>query len=97
MWDANEGRRSPRNCLECSSVQPEGAIQFDFYRLLGTNNLPRIRMPQPAVSLLVLPTVLDELPEDSILVLKAISHRRQLHSGHGIKKARGQTTQTTVS
>ena len=45
----------------------------------------------------MLPTVLDGLLEHSVLVPEPVPHRRQLHRGHGVEKARGQTPEPAVA
>src|SRR5207244_13235859 len=55
---------------------------LDLDLLFRTDDLPRIRAAKPVVGLLVLPTVLDGLPEHPVLVPEPIPHRRELHRGH---------------
>ena len=52
---------------------------------------------QPVVRLLVLPAVLDGLPEDAVLVAQPVAHGRELHRGHRVEEARGQAPEPAVA
>ena len=51
-------------------------------------HLPRVRAAQPVVGLLVLPAVLDRLPEDAVLVAQAVAHRRELQASPSSRGSR---------
>src|SRR5438552_336788 len=65
--------------------------------LVRTSDLPRVGATKPVVGLLVLPTVRDGLPEHPVLVSEPVPHRRQLHRGHRVEKARGQTSESAIA
>src|ERR1700678_4552066 len=93
---ANERRRTPWNRLEVAAPQVEGAVQLDFYLLVGTGDLPRIDVPEPIVSSLLLPAIHDRLLEHSIFIAQAITRRWKLHRGHRVEKARREAAEASV-
>src|SRR5882724_5574674 len=96
-WNADQRGRPADDRAQRSSPDLERAVQPDLDLVVGTSDLPRIGAKKPVVRLLVLPTVLDGLPEHSVLVPEPVPHRRQAHGGHRIEKARGQTPEPAIS
>ena len=54
-------------------------------------------MSEPVVRALLLPAVSNFLLKDAVLVAQAVAHRGQLHRGHRIEEAGGETAQTAVA
>ena len=75
----------------------ERAVQPDLHLLVGARHLPGVRAAQPVVRLLLLPAVLDGLPEDAVLVAQPVAHGRELHGGHRVEEAGGQAPQPAVA
>ena len=75
----------------------ERAVQLDLDLVVRAGDLPRVGAAKPVVGLFVLPAVLDGLPEHSVLVPEPVAHRRQLHRGHRVEKARGQTPEPAIA
>ena len=82
---------------QASPLHLERAIQFDFDLFPGPNNLPGIGASQPVVRLFVLPTVFDRLAEHAVFVTNPVAHRRKLHGGHRVEKARGKPAKSAVA
>src|SRR5207244_5765538 len=70
---------------------------LDLDLLFRTDDLPRIRAAKPVVGLLVLPTVLDGLPEHPVLVPEPIPYGRELHRGHRVEEACGQAPEPAIA
>ena len=66
-----------RKVPPCSSKEQFSLISTS---LLWTNDLPRIRLPQPVIRLLVLPAVLDKLLKNAVFVSQAVAHGWKLQS-----------------
>src|SRR5207237_1347915 len=79
--------RPPDPGGEPSCPELEAAADPDVDLLLRPADLPGVGTAQPVVRLLALPAVVDGLPEHPVLVAEPVSHRGQLHRGHGIEKA----------
>ena len=75
----------------------ERTVEIDLDLLFGARHFPRIGTAEPVVRLLALPTVVDGLPEHSVLVAEPVSHRRQLHGGHRVEEARRQAPEPAIS
>jgi hypothetical protein len=73
------------------------AVQPDLDLVVRASDLPGVGATKPVVGLLVLPTVLDGLPEHSVLVPEPVAHGRQLHGGHRVEKAGGQTSEPAIA
>ena len=80
-----------------AAAQLERAVELHFDRLVRARDLPRVRAAEPVVRLLVLPAVLDGLPEDAVLVAQAVAHGRELHRRHRVEEARGQAPEPAVA
>ena len=96
-WDTNQRGRPAGNGAQGPTDHLEGAVEFDFDRLVGTSNLPGILPTQPVVRLFMLPAVLDGLLEDAVFVTQPIAHRRQLHGRHRVEKASREAPEPAVS
>src|SRR6266542_3510132 len=64
---------------------------------ISVDGRPGIGAAKPVIGLLVLPAVLDGLPEHSVLVPEAVADGRQLHRGHRVEEARGETPEPAVA
>ena len=75
----------------------ERAVELDLHLLVRAGDLPRVRAAQPVVGLLVLPAVLDRLPEDAVLVAQTVAHGGKLHRRHRVEEAGGQAPEPAVA
>src|SRR5258705_11266764 len=75
--NADQRGRPADDRAQRSSPELERAVQLDLDLVVGTSDLPRIGATKPVVTLLVLPTVLDRLPEHSGLVQETVPRGRQ--------------------
>ena len=89
-------RGSADDGLQSPAAHLDGAVHPDLHLLLRAGNFPRVRLAQPVVRLLVLPTVLDGLLEDPVFVPEPVAHGRQLHRGHRVDEAGRQPPQPAV-
>src|ERR1700676_3858856 len=96
-WHANQDGRPAEGRLQAAPAQLERAIEADPHRLVEPGNLPRIAPLQPVVRPFLLPAVADRLAEDAVFVAQAVTHRRQLHGGHGIEEAGGETAEAAIA
>src|SRR5262249_3641893 len=94
---ADEGGGPAERGLQAAAAQLERAVEANPNRFVEARNLPRITPLQPIVGPLLLPAVADPLAEDSVFIAQAITHRWQLHGGHGIEEAGGKASQPTVA
>jgi len=97
IGDADQCRGVVRDHAQQSSTRFERAGDGHLDAFVGAHDLPRIGMTQPVVRALLLPAVADFLPEDAMLVAQSVAHRRQLHRGHRVEEARGQTAEAAVA
>src|SRR5215510_13593008 len=75
----------------------KGTIQLDFNLLMRPLNLPWVLMAEPVVRLFLLPSILDCLLKNAILIPQAIAYRGQLHRCHRVQEASRQSPQSTVT
>src|SRR6476469_3359550 len=68
VWNAEEGRRPADDGSEHAFPKFERTIQFHLDRIIQPHDFPRIRPPQPIIRLLTLPSVLDRLLENPVLI-----------------------------
>src|SRR4029453_5335949 len=72
---ADQRRRTAGNRLGRAGTDLEGAVEGHLPEFVGARDLPGIGTTQPVVRLLVLPAVLDRLPEHAVLVAEPVPHR----------------------
>src|SRR5262249_37110597 len=80
-----------------STAQLEGAVEFYVHRLVWTLDLPRVWTPKPIVRHFMLPTVLDGLLENTVLIPQAVAHRRNLHRRHRVEKTSRQAPEASIA
>ncbi len=97
IGDADQRRGLVRNHAQLALAQFKRAAEGHWHAFRGPHDLPGIRISQPVVRPLLLPAVLNSLLKDTVLIAQAIAHRRQLHRGHGVEEAGGETTQTAIA
>src|SRR5262249_17520790 len=66
--DTDQAGRLANDRAQAATAQLERAVQFDFDLLIWTQDLPGVRATEPVVRLLLLPAILDGLPEDAVFV-----------------------------
>ena len=97
IGDADERRGPVRNHAQLAFAQFKRAAERHWHAFRGPHDLPGIWMSEPVVRALLLPAVSNFLLKDAVLIAQAIAHRRQLHGGHRVEEAGGQTTQTAIA
>ena len=95
--DADQGGRPAGDRAQAAAAQLERAVQLDLDLLVRAGDLPGVRAAEPVVRLLVLPAVLDRLPEDAVFVAQAVAHGRQLQRGHRVEEAGRQAAEPAVA
>ena len=69
----------------------------DFNGVRQARHLPGVGMAEPGVGGFDLIPILELLAKDAIVVAQPIAHGRDLHRGHGIQEAGGETAQPAIA
>ena len=97
IGDADQRRGLVRNHAQLALAQFKRAAEGHRHAFRGPHDLPGIRIGEPVVRPLLLPAVSNFLLKDAVLIAQAIAHRRQLHRGHRVEEAGGETTETAIA
>jgi hypothetical protein len=82
VGDPDQRRGAVRNHAQLACAQFKRAAERHRNAFRRTHDLPGIRVTEPVVRPLLLPTVSNFLLKDAVLVAQSIAHGRQLHRGH---------------
>src|SRR5207245_7513367 len=85
------------NRLQSPTADFERAIQLDSDLLVRTRDLPWIRVTQPVVRPLLLPAVVDRLPEHAVFVAQSVAHGGAVQRRHRVEKARCQAPEPAIA
>ena len=95
--NADESRWTAGDRAQGTAAYLERAVELHVHCLVRTRDFPWVRTTEPVVGQFLLPPVLDRLFEDAVFVAQAITHRRDLHRGHGIEEASRQASETSIA
>ena len=95
--NADQARWPSQDRPQLPAVHLERAVEFDLDFFVRPRDLPGVGATQPIVGLLLLPAILDRLPEDAVLITQAVAHGGKLQGGHRVEEAGGETAQAAVA
>ena len=78
-------------------IEFTATTKFYVTSIFRTLYFPHIAITQPVIRLFDLRTILNFLPEHTVLIANTVTNYRQIEGCAAVKEARSQTTQTTIT